>query len=120
MDKQTAWIVGISALALAAFGPGLVHLAQLSWKQHVMDRRLDELEATHQQLLEEHRRLTTDPVYVEGLIRSTFKVAKSGEFVILPETLAAADRHHLDVPRREPIRPPRDRQSSDHVAAGTE
>ncbi len=58
-----------------------------------MHRRLQQLEAFHRALTEEQQRLTSDPVYVEGLIRSTFKVAKPNELVIPKESLIPADRH---------------------------
>ncbi len=64
------------------FGPGFVQLLQMSYRQHLMDRRLRELEATREQLRAQHQRLESDPTYVEGLIRSTFKVAKPGELVV--------------------------------------
>lgn len=81
MDKRTAWLVGISGAALL-FGPGLIQLARLSWQRRVLDRDVRRLEAAHAALLQERGRLTSDAVYVEGLIRSTFKVAKPGELVV--------------------------------------
>jgi two-component sensor histidine kinase len=47
-----------------------------------MHRRIQRLEAVHRELTDEQKRLTSDPVYVEGLIRSTFKVAKPNELII--------------------------------------
>ena len=82
--KQTL-IIGLSVAAVL-FGPGLFHLASLSWKQQCLERKQRELEAARRQLAAEHARLTSDPVYVEGLIRSTFKVAKPGELVVPLET----------------------------------
>ena len=80
--KRRTWLTGISVLAAAVFGPGLVQLARLSWEQHRLDRRLVQLSAEREQLAQEEQRLQTDPTYVEGLIRSTFKFAKPGELVI--------------------------------------
>ena len=80
--KRRMWVTGISVLAAAVFGPGLVQLARLSWEQRRLDRRLAQLSAQRAQLAQEEQRLQTDPTYVEGLIRSTFKVAKPGELVI--------------------------------------
>mgnify|MGYP001564275065 CR=1 FL=1 len=76
----------ILSITLLAFGPGLIALAHLSWKRAMMERRLRELHATHQQLSDEQRRLHSDPTYVEDLIRSTFHVAKPDELVVPLET----------------------------------
>ena len=77
---------------LLIFGPGLVAWLRMSWKHLGLTRETQQLQATHQQLVTQQVRLTTDPVYVEGLIRSTFKVAKPGELVIPSETLDDAAR----------------------------
>jgi cell division protein FtsB len=76
------WIIGVSVALVIVFGPGWLHGLRLAWRRHVVERKLQRLEAVHQELAQEHERLTSDPVYVEGLIRSTFKVAKPGELVI--------------------------------------
>lgn len=76
----------IIVVALAVFGPGLYHLARLSWQQRALAHRLRELEARTEALHDKHQRLQTDPVYVEDRIRSTFKVAKPGELVVPLET----------------------------------
>ena len=76
------WIVIACVAILAIFGPGFLALARLSWRQHLMDRRLTELETSHRELTAKHQRLQSDPTYVEDLIRSTFKVAKPGEVVV--------------------------------------
>jgi cell division protein FtsB len=59
-----------------------MHVLRLSVQRHRLDRRLAELDARHEALLQEQTRLESDPTYVEGLIRSTFKWAKPGEYVI--------------------------------------
>jgi len=68
------------------FGHGGYQLARLSVTQWRLSRRLAALTAEREALQHEQQRLQSDPTYVEGLIRSTFKVAKPGEYVILPET----------------------------------
>ena len=71
------------ALAVAAVvGPGLWQMAQLAIEQHAMVAKLDHMHTYHHALAREHERLTTDPIFVEGLIRSTFRVAKPNEFVV--------------------------------------
>ena len=93
MRSRRRWLLGFGAVLLVAVGPLLWQLLQLTWTRHAQQRRLQQLKAFHQQLTEERGRLTEDPVYVEGLIRSTFKVAKPGELVIPKESRIHADRH---------------------------
>ncbi len=78
---RTPWLVGL-LLGAVACGPGLFSLAWFSWKEHEMARQVRALTRQHDELAQEHERLTADPVYVEGLARSTFKLAKPGELVI--------------------------------------
>ena len=82
MATRTRWIVGLSLIALALFGPGFYEWVRLSLEQRRLDRQLAQLAARHEQLVQEQERLQSDPAYVEGLIRSTFKLAKPGEYVI--------------------------------------
>ena len=82
MAKRTRWLLGISVAALALFGPGAIELLRLSIRQHRLDRRLAVLKAEHEQLTQEQARLQSDPTYLEGLIRSTFKVSQPSEYVI--------------------------------------
>ena len=79
--RQRAISIGI-VVALLLFGPGLVELGRLTWMEWRLDRRLAALSAQQEQLLQEQQRLQSDPAYVEGLIRSTFKLARPGELVI--------------------------------------
>ena len=78
--KRRALIVGIVALFL--FGPGVFDLICLSFRQHQLDKKLAKLKAEEERLSAIEERMRSDPVYVEGLIRSTFKLAKPGEFVV--------------------------------------
>ena len=92
-STRSRWMLGIGAAGLLVFGPGLYELARLSLRQHQLDRRLVALEAQREQLLREQERLESDPAYVEGLIRSTFKVSRPGEYVIpLDDQRNAASR----------------------------
>ena len=92
---REALIGGSLALALI-FGPGAIQWLRLSRHARALDRRLRELEAIHQQLTDEQQRLASDPVYVEGMVRSTFKMSKPGELVVLrsePKTQLAEELH---------------------------
>ena len=82
MSARTRWALPLSLVALLIFGPGMVQLARLSLMQRTLDRRLADLSLRQDRLAQEQQRLQSDPAYLEGLIRSTFKVAKPGEIVI--------------------------------------
>ena len=88
------WIVGVSVAGLLLFGPGLYEWARLALLQRRLDRRLAELAAQQEQLTQEHQRLHSDPTYVEGLIRTTFKLARPGEYVIPLEPEPARRKDH--------------------------
>ena len=82
METRTRWVLGVSLAALVLFGPGAVWLIRMEFKQHRLDRELARLQAKREQLAAQEKRLRSDPAYVEGLIRTTFKFAKPGELVI--------------------------------------
>jgi cell division protein FtsB len=80
--RARRWTLGLFLAAAVLFGPGLVQWVGLRWRQHQLDRRLARLSAERVRLTQEQQRLETDPGYVEGLIRTTFKWAQDGELVI--------------------------------------
>ena len=81
-QKHRSWLQGVIGIALLIFGPGLWQLAHLSLTEYQLDRRLARLARERQRLTDERQRLQHDPAYVEGLIRSTFKLAQPGEYVV--------------------------------------
>ena len=82
LRPRAGLVIGIACVAAWCFGPSTYHLVRLTILQHRLDRRLAGLVAERARLEQEHDRLKTDPTYVEGLIRSTFKLAQPGEYVI--------------------------------------
>jgi hypothetical protein len=81
-QRLRRWALGLSASAVLVFGPGLLQWSGMRWRQYQLDRRLAALSAERDRLVKEQQRLDTDPGYVEGLIRTTFKWAQDGELVI--------------------------------------
>ena len=73
------WLVA----ALLVFGPGMVAQVQAGWWEHQLSRQIAELRGVREELTQERDRLEQDPVYVEGLIRTTFKVANPDEVVVI-------------------------------------
>ena len=78
-----------SILAGLIFGPGIYEMARLSITQRRLDKQLSLLAVKRKQLEEEQERFKSDNTYVEGLIRSTFKVSQPGELVIPIEDSSA-------------------------------
>ena len=82
MEKRTRQFIGLGLVALVLFGPGAVWLIRMEIRQRQLDRQLARLKTKQEQLAAEETRLRSDPAYVEGLIRTTFKFAKPDELVI--------------------------------------
>ena len=91
LSSRARWALTVGLLGLMVFGPGMYHLARLCLMQWRLDRRLADLSARQDQLTQEQERLQSDPTYLEGLVRSTFKVAKPGEYVIPLDRRPARD-----------------------------
>ena len=71
-----------SVLMVLAFGPGLWTQVRMTWRQRMLDRQLQALRVRKEMLEHEKARLTSDSIYLEGKVRSTFKLAKPGELVV--------------------------------------
>ena len=82
MAKRTRWFIPIVILAGLLWGPGIIQWARLTLRQYRLDQQLTTLHRDYDELLAERERLQTDAIYVEGLIRTTFKQARKGELVI--------------------------------------
>ena len=80
--RRLRWAIGLGVAALAVFGQSLYEWVRLSARERQLDRQLTAVTAQHERLAQEQQRLQSDPAYVEGLIRSTFKLAQPGEYVI--------------------------------------
>ncbi len=91
MSRRMRRTLALGLIGLMVFGPGMVHLARLCLVQRKLDRRLADLSARQDRLKQEQERLQSDPTYLEGLVRSTFKVAKPGEYVIPLDRRPARD-----------------------------
>ena len=82
MAQRPRWLLSLGLVAMVLFGPGAVWLLRMEIRQHQLDRQLARLKAQQEQLAAEEARLRSDPAYVEGLIRTTFKFARPDELVI--------------------------------------
>ena len=89
------WGAGAGLLGLVLFGPGLYDLLRMSIMRRRLDRQLAALSVEQERLKREQERLQSDPAYVEGLIRSTFKLAQPGEYVILINDALSSGRKSL-------------------------
>jgi len=82
MAKRTRRLLIVGLLLAALIGPSVVGWVQLRVRQYRLDRQLAALAAQRRELEVRRDRLHNDPVYVEGLIRSTFKQTRPGEYVV--------------------------------------
>ena len=82
VSRRPAWLAAAGIVAAVAFGPGLLDWVWISWHQISAGRRLSALKTQHAELAAEQQRLTSDPLYVEDLARSTLKVSQKDEIVI--------------------------------------
>lgn len=92
-QRRRQWLVWAGLAGVVVFGPGIYEVIRLSLIRHRLDRQLAALNAEHERLAQERRRLTSDAVYVEGLIRSTFKVAQPGELVVPLKSASSSSTH---------------------------
>ncbi len=83
-------LIGLAG-TLGIFGPGLWELARLSRLQRSWDLRLSQLASERKRLVIEEQRLRSDPTYVEGWIRTTFKQTRPGEYIISLNQKPTAD-----------------------------
>ena len=82
MRQRRSQLLALSIILAVALGPGLAHQLWIAWHTRQSDRRIDQLQETTTVLQTEQQRLQHDPVYLEGVIRSTFKVSKPNEVVV--------------------------------------
>lgn len=82
MATRSRWIIAVGVGLAVLFGPGTYEVVRLKLRVRTMDARLAGLAVRQEALRQEEARLREDPVYVEGLLRSTFKYAKPDEYVI--------------------------------------
>jgi cell division protein FtsB len=88
--RPQVWVAGLAAIVL--FGQDSIALVRLAWQRRQLDKQLDRIEADRAQLTAIEERLQNDPVYVEDLIRSTFKFSAPGERVI-PSKNVTSQKH---------------------------
>ena len=79
LRRWMPWVIGSAVI----FGPGAVAQVQAGWWEYQLSKQVRELRVARAELSEERTRLESDPVYVEGLIRTTFKVANPDEVVVI-------------------------------------
>jgi len=92
MAKRKAWLIGLVVGGLLLVGPGLVVLLQMAWHERRLAREHRALERTHHALAQEYERLSSDPVYLERVVRATFKVARPNEVVVPLEAIESSER----------------------------
>jgi len=79
--KRPPILLGL-ILAGVIFGRDGLALLRLSLEQRTLDQRLAQVESQRVELTAVEEKLKNNPIYVENLIRSTFKFSAPGELVI--------------------------------------
>jgi len=63
-------------------GRSAIDYVRLSFQERRLNRQLERVQSRHEDLIKRRERFQSDPAYVEGLIRSTFRQARKDEYVI--------------------------------------
>jgi len=74
-------IIGI-ALIGAIYFPGFARLQQLKEENRMLEKRIDILNKTNEELEEEKKKLETDPTYIEKIAREKLGMVKKDEIVL--------------------------------------
>ena len=85
--KRTFWLFGITVFLLIVFLPGFTKLQELKDKNRDLEEKIRRLNVENVLLQEEFKRIQTDPVYQEKILREKLGVVRKGEIPIkiIPE-----------------------------------
>ena len=74
-------IIGIIAIS-AIYLPGFARLQQLKEENRTLEKRIDILTKTNEEMAEEKKKLETDPTYIEKIAREKLGMVKKDEIVL--------------------------------------
>lgn len=85
--KRTFWLFGITVFFLIIFLPGFTKLQELRDKNRDLEEKIRRLNVENILLQEEFKRIQTDPLYQERILREKLGVVRKGEIPIkiIPE-----------------------------------
>jgi len=80
MKRFLSYIV-LGIILIAIYLPGFARLQQLREENRILDDKIAALKVSNDDLTTRIRKLETDPVYVESVIREKLKKSKKGEII---------------------------------------
>ncbi len=80
--KKAFWLFGIAVFLLIIFLPGYTKLQELQDKNNDLETKIKRLNIENALLLQELKRVETDPVYQERIARERMGVVRKGEIPI--------------------------------------
>jgi len=83
MAKKKLLIALLIIVALIAiYLPGFARLAQLKEENRTLEKRIDILTRTNEELEEEKEKLETDPTYIEKIAREKLGMVRKDEIIL--------------------------------------
>ncbi|MBL7157988.1 MAG: septum formation initiator family protein [Candidatus Omnitrophica bacterium] len=70
------------AILIAIYVPGFARLQQLKENNRMLEKRIDILNKTNEELEEEKKKLETDPTYIEKIAREKLGMVRKDEIVL--------------------------------------
>ena len=81
MFKTSIGLFIVAFVILLLFLPSYTQMQDLRSKNHQYKKQIEELSKEQARLLEEEKRLKTDPEYLEKVVRQEMGVIKKGEVI---------------------------------------
>jgi len=80
--KKAFWLFGLAVLLLILFLPGYTKLQELRDRNTELKTRIKELKIENALLQQELKRIESDPLYQERIVREKMGVVRKGEVPI--------------------------------------
>jgi len=80
--KKAFWLFGLAVLLLILFLPGYTKLQELRDRNFELKTRIKELKIENALLQQELKRIESDPLYQERIVREKMGVVRKGEVPI--------------------------------------
>lgn len=81
INKRMILITIIVAILICCFAPGFIKLKRLHTRKTELLNKVEELKGSNLQLEQEAERLTSDPIYIERMIRQKLGLSGEGETI---------------------------------------
>ena len=72
----------VLAALIAIYLPGFARLQELKEENRILEKRIDILTRTNEELEEEKEKLETDPTYIEKIAREKLGMVRKGEIIL--------------------------------------